>query len=127
MIEEFLNKSSSNEELQTSNLDSETLIEVGNFLGMNLIKGTNIISTIFNSSINLPINIYNIFRKIRKMKAYKPKHKIFNHEIKLNFGPFEFMKKKFLQYQINKHLNKIRNQDKAVSSFGTDNIPNTHL
>jgi hypothetical protein len=54
----------------------------------------------------------------------RPKSKIFNHKFKLNFGPIEYLKKKLLLLQINKHLNALRMEDEAVNYYGTDQIPN---
>jgi hypothetical protein len=64
---------------------------------MNLITGVKVISTIFRTLLNIPITVRNLFRKIRRRKAIKPKHPIFRHEFKMNFGLFEFVKRKLLE------------------------------
>ena len=46
------------------NASSQTLIKMGDFLNLDLVTGTNIVSTLFNGTVNLPINIMNIGNKI---------------------------------------------------------------
>ena len=81
-----------------SNLDSKKLLKVGDFLGINLITGTNIVSTLFRWIVNTPVKIISLFTKLIRSKSYKPTHKIFNYEFKFNFAPFEFFKRKLLSY-----------------------------
>ena len=60
-MEEFISKLNKfDNNMQITLADSETLIKMGEFLGMNLITGTNVISTIFKTFVNLPITLYNI-------------------------------------------------------------------
>ena len=78
ILKEFISKSNKiGSEMEISQTDSETLIKIGEFLGMNLITGTNIISTIFRTFINLPITVNNLIAKLTKSKPHKPKHSIF--------------------------------------------------
>lgn len=81
-----------------NNLNSRKLEEVGDFLGLNLITGTNILSTLFKWTVNFPVMIVNLFAKLLRVKPYKPTHRIFNYVFKLNYGPLEYLKRKLLSF-----------------------------
>jgi len=125
-IEEFIAKIGdiSEPHMDLSKADSETLMKAGDFLGMNLLTGTNLISTLVNTTVNIPKQIGNLKNKVLgKSKRYETRTK----QLKLNYGPLEFFKRKFLSYQINKQLTKIRKQDQVIKSQGTEQIPKNHL
>jgi hypothetical protein len=50
------------------------------------------------------------------------KHWLFNWDIKLNFWPFEFFKRKLLIAQINNHIERLRRQDLAFFKFGMSDV-----
>jgi len=94
---------------------------------MDLITGTNMLTTLFKTTVNLPTSVLNLFRKIVKKEPYVPKSAIFSKNFKLNFAPFEFFKRKLLSHQINKQLTKIRKQDELANAQGVNQIPENHL
>ena len=81
-----------------SEAESKILIQIGEFLGLNLITGTKTISKLYRGTIRIPMHLINLFYKAIGKKPIELKSGIFNHEFKLNWGPFEMLKKKLLQY-----------------------------
>jgi len=70
---------------------------VGNFLKLNMITGTNIISTIFRGAVNIPVFLFNLPMKLTGSKyRLEPGSKIFRYKFKFNFQPFELLKKRLL-------------------------------
>jgi hypothetical protein len=78
-IDEFVNIAKGFQgKLTISQMDSETLIKIGEFLGLNLITGTKTISTLYNSAKNMPTNLKNCCNKILKKGAHTPKKGLSN-------------------------------------------------
>jgi hypothetical protein len=68
---------------------------------MDYITGTHVVNTIYKHTVNLPKYLTNLFFWItRSKKRVEFDHKFFKMEIKLNFFPFENLKKKLLILQI---------------------------
>ncbi len=83
--------------MNLNEIDSDTLVKIGDFLNMNIITGSNIISTLFRWTVNLPFTVANLGLKIaRSKKTITPKNWLFNYKFKLNMGPLDFLKKKLL-------------------------------
>lgn len=77
-------------------MSSDDLVTVCRFLGMEVITGTYIISKLLNLTINTPIWLANLYRSYMK----KDKFAYSQFELKMNFGPFEYLKKNLIIYQI---------------------------
>lgn len=67
---------------------------MGDFLKINLITGTNIISKICSLIVNTPLFVANLLNK--PFGSYKFELKSFN--FKFNYGPLEYFKRKLLSY-----------------------------
>lgn len=61
---------------------------------MDYITGTHLINTIFNHSIHLPVYFMNLILFLTKEeRRIVVTHWIFKKKFKLNFGPFEILKR----------------------------------
>ena len=77
-IDEFVNRATNFQgKLTISQMDSETLIKIGEFLGLNMITGTKTLSTLYNSTLNIPTNVLNRCNKMLNKVAYTPKNGLF--------------------------------------------------
>ena len=95
--------------------DSENLTEFMNFLQMEYFSLTFVLNQITRFLIKTPFFIFNIlFSLIRLEKRFDLKEGIFDYTIKLNFFPFEIVKRKVLLYQLKKHLKKLMKEDKKL-------------
>jgi len=93
----LLQKCNNLADLELSSLDSESLSRAAEFLGINYVSGTNIISTLFRWAVNLPFNAANLYHTVvQSKKRVVPKHWIFNYEIKLNGILLERIKRKLI-------------------------------
>jgi hypothetical protein len=64
---------------------------------MDYITGTHVVNTIYKHTVNLPKYLINLFLWITKSKKrVEFDYKFFRMEIKLNYLPFEYFKKKLL-------------------------------
>ena len=77
------------------NADSDLLLKIGEFLGIKLVTGTHIISTIVKFAVNFPILVNNLLNKVFK---FIPILKKFEPIFKLNYFPFEYFKRKLLSH-----------------------------
>lgn len=90
--------------LDFTKMNSEDLITVSKFLGMEIITGTYIMSKLLNITINTPIFLANLY----KMATKKDKFKYIDFDLKLNFGPFEILKRNLILLQIKRHIQLLR-------------------
>lgn len=107
-------------------------MRLGDFLGMNLITGTKTISVLYRGVANSPLWILNLARRMVGKDKIVPKKRsllkqALNYEFKLNWGPFEILKRKLIHLQVQRQMKKLRKEDEAVTQHGTDQIPKQHL
>ena len=98
---------------------------VSDLLGMKPITGTLIINKIVNLfTLYIPRMFYKLFRALkyrnRKPPAYKdPKWIKGDFKfLKLNYFPFEFIKRQLLIFQIERHLTRVAREDSAFEANG---------
>lgn len=95
--------------IDSANVDSDTLVHMADFLGIrDLVTGTKTISLLYRAVVNTPVFIYNIFKRVLGKELYVAKSGFFNHEFKFNWGPFEYAKRRLINYQIQRQISKIR-------------------
>ena len=100
----ILNKTKLEKNLNISNFDSETLKSVCNFMMIDYFDGTNIMSLLYRYAVNAPRYIVNIIRSLVHEKPLVWDHQFFTHQFKLNFFPFEPIKKIILLYLIRSNM-----------------------
>lgn len=101
--------------------DSDNLLLLTKLFAMETITGTHVATEIVKHTINLPRYIINLLLFIVRSKTrLKWTHWIFNYEVKFNFFPLEFFKRRLLLAQIEKNIKEIRKQDLAYSLHGFD-------
>lgn len=107
--------------LNLKNMDSDTLMQFINYLNVEVITGTHLINELVRYTIHMPRFIMNILLFItRSKKRVVWNHWVLNYQIKGNFRPFEYLKKKLLLFQLEKNLMHLKNQDVAFEQFGFD-------
>jgi LETM1 and EF-hand domain-containing protein 1 len=115
------NKAFIDEYLNLKNMDSDTLMLFINYLNIEVITGTHLVNEIVRYSIHMPRFLMNILLFItRSKKRIIWNHWILNYQIKANFRPFEYLKKKFLLFQIERNIKHLKNQDSAFDQYGFD-------
>ena len=117
------------EKLSFNNLDSESLKRASEFLMIEHFDGTNIINQLYKHTVNFPRYIINaLLFIIRSSYRVKWTHSLFNHHFKLNFFPFEPLKKKLLRIQLKSNLYAITRENIGLKNIGLgDNIAYQHL
>ncbi len=107
--------------LNLKSMDSDTLIHFANFLNIEIITGTHLINEIIKYSIHLPRIIMNLFLFLtRAKKRITWSYWLLNYNIKSNFFPFEYLKKRLLLSQIERNIRHLKNQDTAFDQYGFD-------
>lgn len=103
-------------------MNSEQLVHVCKFFGMEFVRGTYIIMKTARLLANLPVYIYNAACYVlgRKDRKYQVNVKR-NWNIKLWF-PWEDLKRLVLLAQIRSHLRKVGREDLAFRSRGYDDL-----
>ena len=115
------NKDFIENQLNLKNMDSETLMHFVNYLNIELITGTHLINELVRYTIHMPRFIMNILLFIsRSQKRIAWNYWMLNYQIKANFLPFEYLKKKLLLFQIEKNIKSLKNQDIAFDQYGFD-------
>eukprot|EP01017_Pseudomicrothorax_dubius_P050235 TRINITY_DN9473_c0_g1_i1.p1 TRINITY_DN9473_c0_g1~~TRINITY_DN9473_c0_g1_i1.p1 ORF type:complete len:342 (+),score=59.61 TRINITY_DN9473_c0_g1_i1:215-1240(+) len=119
----IVNFSIVSKELDLENMDSDLLIQVNHLLAVEVITGTNILTQFVKHSLNMPRYLINLFLMIiRSQERLKWNHWIFNYNFKLNFFPFEPLKRALLLAQIKSQINYLEKEDKALHQFGFTNF-----
>ena len=125
-----------NHQLNYRNFNSDELIEVLRFLGGSYLTGTatiNKIVNLFTETIpraTIKINRY-LYGKITGKELAPYKDPFFvrgNFSIfKLNYFPFEYLKRQFLIFQINRKFKIIKQQDEAFEKYGMNDIKGNYI
>ena len=123
----FSNKKRLKDTLNLSRLDSETLKRVCEFMMIDYFDGTNIISIIYRYTVNTPKYLINILRRIVNEKPYEWNYPFFTHQFKLNYPPFEYVKKALLLTHIRMNIKSLRGQNLSLYRNGIDKIDEIDL
>lgn len=100
-------------------------------MGIHYYTGTAIINKIVNLfTLNIPSLIYKIIRyiysKVTKTKLAEYKNPWWIKGdfdiLKFNYFPFEYFKRRYLMWQINKHFKTLLDQDMAFEKYGMEDI-----
>ena len=109
------------QKLNFNNLDSESLKRACEFLMIEHFDGTNIINQLYKHTVNFPRYIINtLLFIIRSSYRVKWTHSFFNPHFKLNFFPFEPLKRILLEVQLKNNLYAIARQNIALKNIGLD-------
>jgi hypothetical protein len=107
--------------LSMDDMDSETLRNVSDFLMYEYVEGTFIVNLLYNTTVNLPRQAINAAMWAAR-KSYRAvwTHPFFNHTFKLNFFPFEGIKKMLIKFQVQRRLKEMKHQNYAIilNQFG---------
>jgi len=96
-------------------LDSERLIQVADLLKMEYFSLTFFISQSLILLLKTPLFLINVLLwMIRSQRRIEFKHWIFEYRIKLNYFPFESLKRRVLLYQIRKYLDNLWKEDRRL-------------
>ena len=107
--------------LNLRNMDSETLLHFVDYMNIEIITGTHLINEIIRYAIHMPRYIVNIFLFIiRSKKRLTWNYWVLNYQIKANFLPFEYLKKKLILFQIERNIKHLKSQDAAFDQYGFD-------
>jgi len=102
-------------------MDSETLRNVSDFLMYEYVEGTFIVNLLYNTTVNLPRQAINAAMWVAR-KSYRAvwTHPFFNYTFRLNFFPFEFLKKHLIKFQVERRLKEMKHQNYAIilNQFG---------
>lgn len=116
-----MNKEFIENRLNLRHMDSDTLMLFVNYLNIEIITGTHLINEIIKYIIHMPRYILNlIFIIARSKKRINWGYWMLNYQIKANFFPVEYLKKKLILYQIEKNIKHLRTQDNAFDQYGFD-------
>jgi len=123
--------------LNYQDMSSDDLIQVANFLDVQYFTGTESINKIVNiftyylPTFTMKLCRWLWYRLIRRKEAppftdpfLKWKDLDF---LKFNYFPFEYLKKKFLMYQINQHLHQTKLEDEACLAHGIKDLKISHM
>lgn len=101
--------------LKIEDMDSEMLRNANDFLMYEYVEGTYILNLLYKTTVNLPRYLINMAMWIVR-KPYRAvwTHPFFHHTFKMNFFPFEWLKKRLLRYQFKKQLKTMKDQNYAV-------------
>lgn len=117
--------------LHYNQFNSDELITVLEFLGVHYFTGTAIFNKVINLfTHNIPSLLYKICRYLyskitqRKLEEYRDPWWIKGDFtiFKFNYFPFEYLKRIFLRWQINKHFRTVQEEDTAFEKFGMEDI-----
>ena len=109
------------QKLNFDNLDSESLKRACEFLMIEHFDGTNIINQLYKHTVNFPRYIINtLLFIIRSSYRVKWTHSFFNPHFKLNFFPFEPLKRILLEVQLKNNLSAIVRQNISLKNIGID-------
>jgi len=107
--------------LSIDDMDSETLRNVSDFLMYEYVEGTFIINLLYNTIVNLPRQAINAAMWAAR-KSYRAvwTHPFFNYTFRLNFFPFEGIKKMLIKFQVQRRLKEMKHQNYAIilNQFG---------
>lgn len=107
--------------LDLRQMNSDNLLLLCKLFATETITGTHLLTEILKHTVNSPRYILNLLCFItRSKKRFQWTHLFFNYQVKLNFFPLEFFKKKLLLYQIEKNIKELRAQDSAYLAHGFD-------
>ncbi|KAM3146520.1 hypothetical protein pb186bvf_001489 [Paramecium bursaria] len=107
-------------QLYYKNMNSEQLVHLCKFLGMEFFRGTYTVMKLTRLFINLDIHFTNLYYFITRNPERKVVRNVLkNWNIKLPF-PLEDLKRWLLIFQIKNHLKRCSDQDKAFRDFGFD-------
>lgn len=105
--------------LNAKKMDSETLKYASDFLMFEYVEGTYIFNKLYKTIVNLPRYGINLAMWIAR-NSYRAvwDHPFFNYNFKMNFLPFEGVKKGLIKSQFEKQLKSMKAQNFALlSSF----------
>jgi len=103
--------------LSANKMNSETLKNASDFLMFEYVEGTYILNTLYRTLVNLPRYGINLAMWIAR-NNYRAvwDHPFFNYNFKMNFLPFEGLKKQLIKSQFEKQLKAMRAQNFAMLS-----------
>jgi hypothetical protein len=108
--------------LQLDEMDSEILRNSSDFLMYEYVEGTFILNLLYKTIVNLPRYTINAAMWIAR-NSYRAvwTHPFFSHTFKMNFFPFEAIKRQFIKVQLKRQLKVMKHQNLAIilNQFGT--------
>ncbi|CAD8043206.1 unnamed protein product [Paramecium primaurelia] len=106
--------------LDYRDFNSEQLVHLCKFLGMEFFRGTYTIMKLTKLFVNLPVYFTNLFYWITRNPERRPLNSVLKNWNSLLPFPLEDLKKALLLMQIKSHLRKLERQDKAfrLNGFG---------
>lgn len=107
--------------LKLGDMDSEHLRHANDFIMYEYVEGTYILNLLYKTIVNFPRYMINAAMWVAR-KPYRAiwNHIIFNYTFRMNFFPFEPIKKMVLKYQLKKQLKVMKAQNYAIilNQFG---------